>query len=225
MYKKIFAAFYCSIFIVLTACGPKGVQSVRSLSEVYIGNLNVENIYVRLTPALNEQLSVRVVKLRELIVEKENELRILNERNRLSSGARTEAKKQIALAQKRMTSLERELVRIPNDIREKIENRMSEFAPGEKKVILNVLIYSFNLTNGATVLLVGGIDSMYGTVEVIDPVSLEKIGVYNVSEVDTNAAGGVLGVVVRGTDPRGDMINQFANKIVDALFIKNKPRA
>ncbi len=219
MAKQLFSTVCLVIIVILVAsCVQKDVEPARSLSDADLGNLKVQEVYVRLQPALISTLEVGRVRLEEDLNDKKVELDRLNERNRVPVGARAAAREEVQLAQRRLDNLAREQIDIPADVKYQLEQRMAAYPDGEKRVILNVLIYSFKLTDAATVLVLGGMDQMYGVVEVIDPDTRAKIGIYNVREIDANS--GLMGLAVRGTDPRGDMINQFSANIIKALFDK-----
>ena len=90
-----------------------------------------------------------------------------------------------------------------------------------KYIDLLVEVNSFKLTNAGEVIMIGGVDSMHGTVTVLDRGTTNQIGIYNITVIDTNASGGVMGVAVRGSDPRGDMIKEFSKSTLSILSRKS----
>lgn len=204
--------------ITLSACVPKDVQPIQSLSDIDIGKMSVENVYVRLSPSLLGIMQERLGKARAKLASNQANLDKINARRRVGQGTRQKARDAVATQEKRVARYEGELVNIPKDIKESLVKLVSEMPSIGKSVDLNVEVNSFSLTNGGAVLMVGGSDSMDGTVSIVESGTINKIGVYSVRDLDTNAAGGLLGLIARGTDPRGDMINQFSKKVVDILY-------
>ncbi|MCC3859916.1 hypothetical protein [Pseudemcibacter aquimaris] len=213
---KIFSTII--MLAALSACGPKDIQPIQSLSGVDTQQFNLVNVNVGLSPEFVARVENDIAEEEEYIATQQK--RIDTPTGSTSFRKRENAKvaqKNIEKSQKKIVSLKEEMTAVEVDIRAGIKEELAGKFSGNRDIDLDVSINSFALTNGASVVLIGGSDSMTGLVKIKDNQSGDLLGQYHITDMDTNAAGGLLGLMVRGSDPRGDMIKQFSEKIVDVL--------
>ena len=210
--------FTITALLLVASCGPKGVQPIHSLSAVDVGEINITNIEVSLSPEFVDGVQSRVTKERESIIAQRERIAGLGKQTRLKQKQITKvAEKSIEKSERKIISLETEMAEVETDVREGIVSALANKFVGRKNVDVSVSVNSFAMTNGGAVVLLGGSDSMTGLLRIQDSQSDELLGEYYITDLDTNAAGGLLGLMVRGGDPRGDMIKQFSQKVFEAI--------
>ncbi len=210
--------FALPAIVLLSACGPKDVQPIQSLSGIEVEEFNVSSIDVVLSPEFVNQVEAQIAK------EKEN-IKLQNERIDNPPGRTSLSRKQNAdvargrleESEKKIVSITEEMNAIESDVKESLQAMLEDQFSGNRNVDVDVSINSFSLTNGAAVVLIGGSDSMSGILKISDSQTSNLLGEYYISDMDTNAAGGLLGLMVRGGDARGDMIKQFSEKVSDVI--------
>lgn len=206
------------ITTILTACGPKDVQPIQSLSGIETGEFNLANVNVELSPEFIAQFDNRVKEEEENIQLQKD--KIENPTGRTSFRRREAAKvaqTRLEESEKKIVSIKEQMVEVDKDVRDGIKEELANKFSGSRSIDLDISINSFAMTNGGAVVLVGGSDSMTGLVKITDSQTSELLGEYHITDMDTNAAGGLLGLMVRGSDPKGDMIRQFSEKIIGVL--------
>lgn len=213
--KKLFIAV-CSITVafVLSSCGPKDIQPVQALSDTVVGNVNVKTVNVRWNVAHEDLFMQEQEGLKELQLEYDNAAI----KTRKERSSRKTLKKKLNKKRNRVEGMEKKNIEFSDAVKVAIENSLALRLRGETDVDVNVVLSSVSMTNSGFVFLVGGSDSMTGTVGIINSETQDVLGEYVITDYDSNAAGGLLGVMVRGTDPRGDMIKQFSDKVVEAIY-------
>ncbi len=204
--------------VVLTACGPKAVQPIQSLSGIETREFNLTNVNVELSPEFIARIEQQVSKEEDYIASQKE--RVANPSGRTSLRRKQNAEiaqKRVEETENRITSIKEETAAIETDVRAGIQEELANKFSGSRNINLDVSVNSFAMTNGGAVVLIGGSDSMTGLIKITDNQSNDLLGEYHITDLDTNAAGGLLGLMVRGGDPRGDMIRQFSEKISDVL--------
>ena len=215
--KKIFyVVFAISLTAILSGCGPKEVQPIQSLSDIKAEEIHVTNVNVELGAQFKELYSKKIGKETEIISAQNERIANLAEvRSRKNKLTREAAEKKIEKAEKKKTSLIDEMSAVPVDLKAAIRNALEGKFGGNRDVNLDVVVDSLTLTNGAAVFLVGGTDSMTGTLKINDANSNELLGEYHITNLDSN--GGLIGAVARGDGVRGKMFKEFSTKITGIL--------
>ncbi len=204
--------------LLLISCVPTQVQPIQTMDDAYIGKMNVNNVYVRLSPTLAGEIRGRITKAKSELKEDQLYLDEINSRRVVGTTTRKKAKEDVANKKQLIARLEAELKNITQDVRLDIAKYNIDNEKANKRVDLNVEINSFVLTNAGEVLFIGGYDMMNATVTVLEEGTRNKMGIYSVTDLDTNGSGGVIAVIARGPDPRGDMIRNFSKKVIDVLY-------
>jgi hypothetical protein len=217
---KLFIKATFIIFGVFTlaACGVKDVQPIMALSDVSVGKLQVSNFNVVLSPQYESRLKQNIESQEVKLADNQKRLAKLNENKNGSKDKKQYRRKEVNKYEKRIVRLNEEMITIPKDVQTGLETALVGLPQGTQSVNVDVEINSFTLTDTGMVLLAGGSDSMNATMNIKDATSNENIGVYSVTDSDQNAAGGILGLMVRGGDARGDMIRQFSEKVLAVIY-------
>ena len=215
--KKMFhTALAVTLAAILCGCGPKEVQPIQSLSDIKADEIHVTDVNVGLGTQFVEFYSAKIDKEEEIIRSQQERIANLSDvRSRENKLNREAAEKNIEKAEKKKASLHEEMTAVPVDVETAIRSALKNKFGGSREVNLDVTVDSLTLTNGAAVFLVGGSDSMTGTLKINDAKSNELLGEYHITNFDSN--GGLIGAVARGDGVRGKMFNEFSSKISGIL--------
>jgi hypothetical protein len=181
-------------------------------------NLKIENVTVRFSTGFHCKLKNLLARQKETLQKKKDELANINSRRVVGQGTKENARKQVTLWTKNVEFTENERKIIPTEIKEGINKALEGKTQGVRGVSLNVLLGDFNSPTSGQVLFVGGADTIAASIIVVDNETNENLASFIATDIDTNLEGGILGLIVRGFDGRGDMINKFSKKIIDSLI-------
>ncbi len=211
---KFISIFLAAVFF--TACTPKGVQPIQSLSGVDVADFNLTNVNVGLSPEFIARVEKQITDEEEYIASQKELIENPPGRTSLRRRDATKvAQKRLEESENKINSIREEMVAIETDVSTGIQKVLADKFLGSRNVSLDVLINSFAMTNGGAVILVGGSDSMTGLIRIKDDQSNELLGEYHITDFDANS--GLIGMMARGGNPRGSMIRQFSEKISDVL--------